>query len=178
MEPSVTGVADGRLKLGRVTDLTGLTDLGELENDPAGAAVSSAAVLRVSSSLAIPVHEITWRATTPGGPGGQHANRTASRVEVRFDVERSPTLGPRQRARLLERLGPVVTASSGDERSQARNRQLALERLAERIANGLRVQRRRRPTAPTASARARRLEDKRRRAVTKQGRRQPRGDEE
>jgi ribosome-associated protein len=136
------------------------------------------AVLRVSRSLAIPLDEITWRATTPGGPGGQHANRTASRVEVRFDVEHSASLGPRQRALLLERLGPVVTASSGDERSQARNRQLALDRLAERLAAGLRVPRRRRPTAPTAAARARRLEEKRRRSVTKQGRRPPRADDE
>lgn len=135
-------------------------------------------VLRVSPSLAIPLEEISWRATTPGGPGGQHANRTASRVEVRFDVERSPSLGPHQRVRLLERLGPVVTASSGEERSQVRNRQLALERLAERLAGALRVPRRRRPTAPTAAARARRLEDKRRRAVTKQRRRPPPAGEE
>jgi ribosome-associated protein len=135
------------------------------------------AALRVSPSLVIPLEEITWRATTPGGPGGQHANRTASRVEVRFDVEGSRSLGPRQRAHLLERLGPVVTATAGDERSQARNRQLALERLADRLAAGLRVPKRRRPTAPTAAARARRLEDKRRRAVKKEGRRSPRGDD-
>ncbi|MDA8075518.1 MAG: alternative ribosome rescue aminoacyl-tRNA hydrolase ArfB [Actinomycetota bacterium] len=136
------------------------------------------AVLRVSPSLRVPLEEISWRATTPGGPGGQHANRTASRVEVRFDVARSPTLSSHQRALLLERLGPVVTASSADERSQARNRQLALERLAERLATGLRVPRRRRPTAPTGAAMARRLEDKRRRAVTKERRRTPRlGDE-
>jgi ribosome-associated protein len=135
-------------------------------------------VLRVSRSLAIPLDEITWRASTPGGPGGQHANRTASRVEVRFDVEHSATLGPRQRALLLERLGPVVSATSGDERSQARNRQLALERLAERIAAALRVPRNRRPTAPTAASRARRLEEKRRRSITKQGRRAPRNEEE
>lgn len=135
-------------------------------------------VLRVSPSLVIPLDEIAWRATTPGGPGGQHANRTASRVEVRFDVEHSPSLGPRQRARLLGRLGPVVTATSSDERSQVRNRQLALERLAQRLAEGLRVQPRRRPTAPTAAGRARRLEDKRRRAITKHGRRTPRADEE
>lgn len=152
--------------------------MAESEEEAARATEGSAAALRVSSSLAIPMEEVTWRATTPGGPGGQHANRTASRVEVRFDVEHSPTLGPRQRARLLEGLGPVVSASAGDARSQARNRQLALERLAERLAEGLRVPRRRRPTMPTASARARRLEDKRRRAVTKQGRRQPRNDEE
>jgi ribosome-associated protein len=135
-------------------------------------------LLRVSRSLAIPLHEISWRATTPGGPGGQHANRTASRVEVRFDVEHSASLRPRQRALLLRRLGPVASASAGDERSQARNRQLALERLAERLGEALRVPRRRRPTAPTAASRARRLEQKRRRSVTKQGRRVPRADDE
>ena len=134
--------------------------------------------LRVSRSLAIPLHEISWRATTPGGPGGQHANRTASRVEVRFDVERSASLRPRQRAVLLERLGPVVSASASDERSQARNRQLALERLAERLGAALRVPRRRRPTVPTAASRARRMEEKRRRSVTKQGRRAARSDDE
>ncbi len=142
------------------------------------AGVRENAVLRVSPSLRIPLEEISWRATTPGGPGGQHANRTASRVEVRFDVERSPTLRPRQRALLLERLGPVVTASSVDERSQARNRQLALERLADRLAAGLRVPRRRRPTVPTGAATARRLEEKRRRAVTKERRRTPHPDDE
>ena len=133
--------------------------------------------LQVTRSLGIPMSEITWRATTPGGPGGQHANRTASRVEVRFDVARSPSLAPHQRAVLLERLGPVVTASSGDERSQARNRQLALERLADRLASGLRVPKRRRPTAPSAAGRARRLEDKRRRSTVKEMRRSPQADE-
>ena len=134
--------------------------------------------LRVSRSLVIPLHEISWRATTPGGPGGQHANRTASRVEVRFDVEHASSLRPRQRAVLLERLGPVVSATAGDERSQARNRQLALERLGEKLGAALRVPRRRRPTAPTAASRARRLEEKRRRSDTKQGRRAARTDDE
>ena len=150
----------------------------EVEDDGARAGDRSSAFLHVSPSLEIPLGEITWRATTPGGPGGQHANRTASRVEVRFDVEHSTALGPGQRARLLERLGPVVTASAGDERFQARNRELALERLARRLASALRVPRRRRQTAPTAVARERRLEEKRRRAVTKQKRRAPRADDE
>lgn len=134
-------------------------------------------VLRVNRSLAIPLAEIGWRATPPGGPGGQHANRTSSRVEVRFDVAASRSLGPRQRARLLQRLGPVVTASAGDERSQARNRQLALGRLAERLAAALRVEVPRRPTAPSAGARARRLEEKRRRSRRKQERRAPPDDD-
>jgi ribosome-associated protein len=127
--------------------------------------------LVVSRSLAIPLAEIEWRATTPGGPGGQHANRTSSRVEVSFDVGRSPSLGPRQRARLIERLGPVVRAVAGDERSQARNRQLALERLAERIATALKVEAPRRPTRPTKGSKERRLQEKRRRSEVKRTRR-------
>jgi ribosome-associated protein len=92
-------------------------------------------------------------------------------VEVRFDVVSSATLGPRQRARLLQRLGPVVRATSSDERSQARNRQIALERLAARIADALRVEAPRRPTRPTKGSQQRRLEGKRRRAEVKRGRR-------
>lgn len=127
--------------------------------------------LRVSRSLSIPMTEVSWRATTPGGPGGQHANRTSSRVEVQFDVARSSALGPRQRARLLERLGPVVRASAADERSQIRNRQLAMERLAARIAGALRVEAPRRPTRPTRGSQERRLQQKRRRADVKRHRR-------
>jgi len=125
----------------------------------------------VSRSLNIPMSEVQWRATTPGGPGGQHANKTSSRVEARFDVVRSATLGPRQRARLLDRIGPVVRATASDERSQARNRQIALERLALRIAAALRVEAPRRPTKPTKGSMERRLEDKRRRADVKRRRR-------
>ena len=84
--------------------------------------------LRVSATLVVPWDEITVRATTSGGPGGQHANVTRSRVEVSFDVVASEVLGPRQRARLLERLGPVVRAGAADTRSQARNRELAIGR--------------------------------------------------
>ena len=100
--------------------------------------VAAEETLHVRRGLDLPLAEISWRATTSGGPGGQHANRTLSRVEVQFDVERSATLGPRQRARLLERLGPVVRASASESRSQARNRQLALERLAAKLDAGLR----------------------------------------
>ena len=128
-------------------------------------------MLRVNRSLSIPLHEISWRATTPGGPGGQHANRTNSRVEVRFDVERAEALGPRQRARLLSVLGPTVRASSSTERSQARNRQIALERLARRLADALAVAPPRRITSPTAGARERRLDEKRRRSSLKRQRR-------
>ena len=114
------------------------------------------------------VAEISWRATTSGGPGGQHANRTLSRVEVQFDVEGSATLGPRQRARLLERLGPVVRASASDSRSQARNRQLALERLAAKLDAGLRDQA---PAAPPGRRRARRCAGWSRSAAARQTKR-------
>src|SRR5271165_7292379 len=74
-------------------------------------------VLRVTRGLVIPLDELAWRFTTSGGPGGQHANKTSTRAEVRFDVESSPSLGPRQRSRLLERLGPTLRVASGEERS-------------------------------------------------------------
>src|SRR5271168_4132922 len=116
---------------------------------------SPGATLRVNRSLSLPMSEITWRATTSGGPGGQHANRTLSRVEVQFDVGASQTLGPRQRARLLERVGAVVRASASDARSQARNRELALQRLATKLDTALRVQPTRAPTRPTKSSQVR-----------------------
>jgi len=131
---------------------------------------SDDATLRVTRHLAIPLDELEWRFSPSGGPGGQHANRSSTRAEVVFDVARSPTLGPRQRARLLARLGPTVRAAASDERSQARNRQLALQRLAGRLADALAVERTRVPTAPSASARERRLADKRRRAARKRER--------
>jgi ribosome-associated protein len=133
--------------------------------------------LPVRRGLVIPLREISWRATTSGGPGGQHANRTLSRVEVEFDVEPSTALGPRQRARLLERIGPVIRASASDSRSQARNRQLALQRLAERIDAGLRVDPDRRPTRPTKASKVRRVEAKRRRSQTKRQRQAPGADD-
>jgi ribosome-associated protein len=134
--------------------------------------------LHVHRGLDLPLAEITWRATTSGGPGGQHANRTASRVEVSFDVAASATLGPRQRARLLERYGPVVRASASESRSQTRNRETALTRLAARLDEGLRLQPTRTPTRPTTSSQARRMDSKRRRAETKRRRRTPRADED
>jgi ribosome-associated protein len=129
--------------------------------------------LHVRRGLDLPLSEITWRATTSGGPGGQHANRTLSRVEVQFDVARSEVLGPRQRARLLDRVGPVVRASAADSRSQARNRELALQRLASRIDAALRVEPPRRATRPTKSSQRRRVESKRHRGEIKRRRRRP-----
>jgi len=129
--------------------------------------------LRVSSTLRIPIGELGWRFSRSGGPGGQHANTADTRVEVRFDVGRSPSLGPRQRQRLLERLGPEVRAVASDERSQARNRELALRRLADRLAQGLRVEAPRRPTRPSKGSVERRLDAKRRQASRKADRRRP-----
>jgi ribosome-associated protein len=135
-----------------------------------------AGLLRVSGSCAIPLSELSWRFSRSGGPGGQHANTRDTRVEVRFDIAGSPSLGPRQRARLLERLGPEVRVVASDERSQARNRDLAVERLRSRLADALRVERPRRPTAPTAAARRRRVEAKRRRSEVKRMRARPEAD--
>jgi len=128
-------------------------------------------VLRVTPTCVLPLDELEWRFSASGGPGGQHVNTSNTRAEVRFDVAASPSLGPRQRARLLERLGPEVRVVASDERSQLRNRELALERLRSRLAEALRVERPRRPTKPTKASRERRLEDKRRRSETKRQRR-------
>lgn len=129
--------------------------------------------LEVTEDCTIPLGELEWRFSTSGGPGGQHANRANTRVEVRFDVEHSQSLGERQRELLLEKLGPVVSVVADDERSQARNRGLALERLRDHLAEALRVPKRRRPTRPSRAAEKRRLEEKRRQAERKQQRRPP-----
>jgi ribosome-associated protein len=125
----------------------------------------------VTSHLAIPLTELTWRFSGSGGPGGQHASTANTRVEVVFDVAGSPSLGPRQRARLLERLGPSVRVVASDERSQARNRDLALQRLAGRLADALRPVTPRRPTRPTAASKRRRLDHKRQVSERKRQRR-------
>jgi ribosome-associated protein len=140
--------------------------------------VAGEETLHVRRGLDIPLSEVAWRATTPGGPGGQHANRTLSRVEVTFDVAASPTLGPRQRARLLQRLGAVVRASASESRSQSRNRERALERLAAKLDDALKVESVRRPTKPTRRSQERRVESKRRHADVKRGRRRPRVDDD
>jgi len=133
--------------------------------------------LRVNTGLTLPLGEIELRASRSSGPGGQHANVTASRVEAVFDVSASRSLEERQRARLLERIGPVVTAVAQDERSQARNREMALERLAAKLGAALKVPRRRRATKPTAASRRRRLEQKRRQGDRKRNRRPPSAEE-
>ncbi len=130
----------------------------------------------VYRELAIPLAEITLRTSRSSGPGGQHANVTASRVEAIFDVLASPSLNEVRRSRLLARGGPRLVAVAQDERSQARNRELALWRLAVRLEGALAVPRSRHATRPSAASRARRLADKRRASQRKQARRPPPAD--
>src|SRR3954470_13956684 len=127
----------------------------------------------VTRDVAIPLREIVVRASRSSGPGGQHANVTASRVEVSFDAASSPSLDDAQRARILSPCGPVVRAIAQDARSQARNRELALERLRERLARALHVPRARRATRPTRASGVRRETAKRRQAQRKAERRRP-----
>ena len=134
-------------------------------------------VLVVTRSVTVPVSELQWRFTASGGPGGQHANTANTKVEVRFFVADSPSLGPRQRARLLERCGEVVAVTVSSSRSQLRNRETALERLVERLRDGLAVTPSRTATRPTAGAVRRRVEHKRRRSDTKALRQRPAADD-
>jgi ribosome-associated protein len=129
--------------------------------------------LRINDELAIPLAEVLLRASRSSGPGGQHANVTASRVEASFDINASSALSDAQRRRLLARAGPRVVAVAQAERSQRRNRELALAQLAERIAQALVVPKRRRATRPTAASRERRLAAKRRGTERKRERRPP-----
>jgi ribosome-associated protein len=133
--------------------------------------------LPIRPGLAIPLTEIELRTSRSSGPGGQHANVTASRVEAVFDVHASATLSEAQQARIAARLGPRVTASAQDTRSQLRNRELALERLGNRLASALEVARPRHATRPTATSRRKRVEGKRRRSEVKRARRRPSGEE-
>jgi ribosome-associated protein len=129
--------------------------------------------LPVRPGLAIPLDEIELRTSRSSGPGGQHANVTASRVEAVFDVTASATLSDAQKARVTARLGPRVTAAAQDTRSQLRNRELALERLAERLAHALEVRRPRTATRPTKASKRRRVDAKKRRGDIKRDRRKP-----
>jgi ribosome-associated protein len=129
--------------------------------------------IRVTRAVAVPLSEIELRFSRSSGPGGQHAQTSETRVEARFDVEASTALSEAQKRRVVARVGPVLRAVAQDERSQARNRELALERLAAALRGALQVRRPRVPTSPSREARERRLEAKRRRAATKQLRRPP-----
>lgn len=133
--------------------------------------------IRPNGGPFIPLSEIEIRASRSSGPGGQHANVTASRIEARLDVAASPSLTEAQRNRITERLGPVVTAIAQDARSQARNRELALDRLEAKLSTALVRRRKRRPTRPSRASREKRLEAKRRRSKTKRERRRPTGEE-
>ena len=134
-------------------------------------------VLRVTRDVAIPLAEIELRASRSGGPGGQHANVTASRMEAVFDAASSPSLSEAQRRRVMGRLGPRVTAVAQDTRSQARNRELALERLRSRLSGALAVQRPRKKTRATRASKERRLKGKRKRSEVKRARRRPSADD-
>ena len=132
--------------------------------------------LSIRPGVAIPLDEIELRTSRSSGPGGQHANVTASRVEAVFDVGASAALSDAHKARILGRLGPRVTASAQDTRSQLRNRELALERLADRLASALEVRRPRHKTRPTAASKRRRVDAKKRRGDVKRARRRPEAD--
>ena len=133
--------------------------------------------MRVGRYAQIPLAEVQMRASRSSGPGGQHANVTASRVQATFDVEASIALTDEQKRRLVARLGPRVTATAQDARSQARNRELALERLRRRLEDALTPRRARTATRPTAASERRRLEAKRRQTQRKRERRRPNVDE-
>jgi ribosome-associated protein len=129
--------------------------------------------IQVTRSVAIPVSEIELRFSRSSGPGGQHAQKTETRVEATFDVEASTALTPIQKNRVVGRAGPILRAVAQDERSQARNRELAVERLVAALRDALKVERQRRATKPTSASSERRLEEKRRRGQVKQLRRPP-----
>ena len=133
--------------------------------------------LSIRPGVALPLSEIELRTSRSSGPGGQHANVTATRVEASFDVHASAALSEAQKARIASRLGPRVTAAAQDTRSQLRNRELALQRLAERLGHALEVPRPRVKTRPTAASRRKREGSKRRRSETKRARRRPAADD-
>jgi ribosome-associated protein len=140
-----------------------MTDARSEPGQPAG--------LTVAPGVSIPLHELTWRFSASSGPGGQHVNTSNTRAEVRFDVAASPSLPAWARDLLMARLGPVVAVVAGDDRSQARNRAAAVQRLRNRLARALATEPDRTPTRPTRASQRRRLEAKRRRGVRKQERR-------
>jgi ribosome-associated protein len=129
--------------------------------------------IRVTRSVAVPLSEIELRTSRSSGPGGQHAQKSETRVEAVFDVEASTALSDTQKRRVVAKAGPVLRAIAQDERSQLRNRELAIERLVESLRKALHVERRRVPTRPTGASKERRLEEKKRRGQVKRLRRQP-----
>jgi ribosome-associated protein len=133
--------------------------------------------MSIGRDVKVPLREIVIRTSRSSGPGGQHANVTASRVEASFDVEASDALTDEQKRRVIARAGPRVTAVAQDARGQARNRELALERLRRRLTQALATPRRRQATRPTTASVHRRLETKRRQAARKRDRQRPKNDD-
>jgi ribosome-associated protein len=133
--------------------------------------------LHPTRSVRIPLDEVVIRASRSSGPGGQHANVTASRIEVSFDVAASEHLSEDQKRRVVAKTGPVIRAVAQDARSQIRNRELALTRLEERLREALHVPRARRATKPTKASKKRRLEAKAKRGDVKRDRRRPSGED-
>lgn len=129
--------------------------------------------LRVTDSVRVPRHELIVGFSSSGGPGGQHANKAATRVELSLDIEMSSAFSESQRERVISKLGPVVRVVADDERSQLRNRALAEERLLAKLRDALHVPRRRRPTQPTRGSQRRRVEAKKQRGATKRQRQPP-----
>ena len=129
--------------------------------------------IRVTRTVTLPLSEIEFRFSRSSGPGGQHAQKSETRVEAILDVDESSALTDTQKVRVRRKAGSVLRAIAQDERSQARNRELAVERLVGQLRDALRVERPRRPTKPTAASRERRIAQKRRRGETKQLRRRP-----
>ena len=129
--------------------------------------------IRVTRSVAVPLSEIQLRTSRSSGPGGQHAQKSETRVEAIFDVEASTALSDAQKRRVIAKAGPVLRAIAQDERSQLRNRELAIERVVESLRKALHVERRRVPTKPSAASRKRQAEQKKRRGEVKRLRRQP-----
>jgi ribosome-associated protein len=133
--------------------------------------------MRVTRDVVLPLSQIDMRTSRSSGPGGQHANVTASRVEAVLDIAETDALTEDQKRRVMARCGPRIVATAQDTRSQARNRELALERLRSRLAHALAVQRKRKPTRPSRAAKERRLDSKRRAGERKAARRRPRADD-
>lgn len=148
----------------------------DTESDDAtgrGPTAQDTAVLRISRSCAIALDELEWRFSASGGPGGQHANTSNTKAEVRLNLAESPSLGPRQRERLVEALGETVRVVATDSRSQHQNRELALARLKAKLAAALVVPKHRVSTKPSRSAKRRRVDAKKRRSDVKRGRQRP-----
>lgn len=140
---------------------------------PMGSRDSQPNGIVINSRLVIPEAELTWRFGPSGGPGGQHANTANTRAELVFEIAESEALSDQQRIRLAERYGPRIRVASDDHRSQLRNREVAVERLVERVRDGLKVQTKRRPTKPSRGSKERRLRAKKARSDTKAKRRRP-----